>query len=92
VAADLVTPFQRAVADVLDRLGPGEVATYGEIAREAGYPGAYRAVGTFLRDHDGYPWWRVVRSDGRFASSKPEEQARRLAAEGVPTRGDRVRR
>jgi methylated-DNA-protein-cysteine methyltransferase-like protein len=87
-----VTPFQRAVATVLERLGPGEVATYGEIASEAGYPGAHRAVGTFLRDHDGYPWWRVVRSDGRFASSDHAEQARRLAAEGVPTRNGRVMR
>jgi methylated-DNA-protein-cysteine methyltransferase-like protein len=87
-----MTLFQRAVAKVLAGLGPGEVATYGEIAREAGYPGAHRAVGTFLRDHEGYPWWRVVRSDGRFASTDHAEQARRLAAEGVRTRAGRVLR
>lgn len=85
-----MTPFQQAVAAVLLRLQPGEVVTYGEVAREARYPGAGRAVGTFLRDHDGYPWWRVVRSDGCLASTKPSEQANRLAAEGVTVGSGRV--
>ena len=35
------------------RLGPGDVVTYGEVAAEAGYPGAARAVGRFLATHDG---------------------------------------
>ena len=87
-----MTPFQRAVAAVLDQLRAGEVVTYGEVAREAGFPGAGRAVGTFLRDHGGYPWWRVVRGDGRLASCRPTEQARRLAAEGVAVREGRIRR
>ncbi|MGH8910369.1 MAG: MGMT family protein, partial [Egibacteraceae bacterium] len=85
-----MTSFQQAVAVVLLRLKAGEVVTYGEVAREAGRPGAGRAVGTFLRDHSGYPWWRVVRGDGRLASSNPSEQARRLAAEGVHARDGRV--
>jgi methylated-DNA-protein-cysteine methyltransferase related protein len=85
-----VTPFQQAVATVLLRLKPGEVVTYGEVAGEAGFLGAGRAVGTFLRDHGGYPWWRVVRNDGQLASSDPSEQARRLAAEGLLVRNGRV--
>lgn len=87
-----MTPFQHAVAAVLRRLRPGEVMTYGEVAREAGFPGAGRAVGTFLRDHEGYPWWRIVRADGRLASSKPSEQGSRLRAEGVTVRDGRVGR
>src|ERR1043166_3098238 len=37
--------FEQRVKDVIMRLMPGEVVTYGEIAAEAGYPGAARAVG-----------------------------------------------
>ena len=34
---------------VLHRLGPADVVTYGEVAEEAGFPGAARAVGNLLR-------------------------------------------
>lgn len=80
-----MTPFQAAVAAVLTELRPGQVVTYGEVAAEAGYPRAARAVGTFLRDEGGaYAWWRVVHADGRLLEGRESEQARRLAAEGVP--------
>lgn len=75
--------FEDAVARVIRELQPGEVATYGEIAADAGFPGAARAVGNFLRRSDGLPWWRVVAAGGRLAPDAEEEQARRLRAEGV---------
>ena len=78
------------MAAVLADLAPGEVVTYGEVAAEAGYPGAHRAVGRFLRDHDGHLWWRVVTSTGRLVPGHELEQARRLAAEGVATADGRV--
>lgn len=74
----------------LMRLEPGEVATYGEIAEEAGHPGAARAVGNILADTDGLPWWRIVTSTGRLVPGHEREQARRLRAEGVEVRGKRV--
>ncbi len=37
------TPFEEAVAGVLDELGSGEVVTYGEVAAEAGFPEAEQA-------------------------------------------------
>jgi len=40
----------------------------------------------------GLPWWRVVRASGQLAACNRVEQARRLRREGVPFRGDRVRR
>lgn len=79
-----VTPFQAAVARVLDALEPGQLVTYGEVATEAGFPGAARAVGTYLRDHHDNPWWRVVRADGRLLAGREMEQARLLTAEGLP--------
>ena len=65
-------------------LRPGEVVTYGEVALEAGRPGASRAVGAFLgRSGGAYPWWRVVSASGRLVPGHEAEQARRLDAEGV---------
>ena len=49
-----MTPFETAVARVLKELRPGEVVTYGEVAAEAGFPSAHRAVGRFLRNNEGY--------------------------------------
>ena len=78
---------------VLRSLGPGEVVTYGEVALEAGYPGRARAVGRILSTGDGeLPWWRVVNASGRLVPGHEDEQARRLAAEGVAVRDGRVRR
>lgn len=76
----------------------GQVAGYGEIARRAGLPGRARLVARVLGQHEGprVPWHRVVRSDGRiaFPPGHPQfdEQARRLAREGVTVDAGRVRR
>lgn len=88
-----MTSFEQAVAEVLGRLAPGEVVTYGEVAVEAGRPGAARAVGNILARSDGtFPWWRVVTSDGRLVPGHESEHARRLRAEGVRVERGRVRR
>jgi methylated-DNA-protein-cysteine methyltransferase-like protein len=84
--------FVDSVRRVVRDLGRGEVATYGEIARRAGYPGAARAVGNVLASCVGLPWWRVVRSNGELAANSREEQARRLRREGVRIREGRVSR
>jgi methylated-DNA-protein-cysteine methyltransferase-like protein len=76
--------FEDAVRKVVRRLPEGAVATYGEVASEAGFPGAARAVGNLLRRSSGLPWWRVVGAGGRLIPGAEEEQARRLRAEGVP--------
>jgi len=81
----MVAPdFEDAVLEVLRGLAPGEVTTYGEVAAEAGFPGAARAVGNLLRRSEGLPWWRVVSAGGRLVPGSEEEQAARLRAEGVP--------
>jgi methylated-DNA-protein-cysteine methyltransferase-like protein len=76
--------FEQAVVRVLHSIGPGEVVTYGDVAAEAGFPGAARAVGRILAtaDHD-VPWWRVVTASGRLVPGHEAEHARRLRAEGV---------
>jgi methylated-DNA-protein-cysteine methyltransferase-like protein len=86
-----VTRSEDAVVEVLAGLGAGDVLTYGEVAAEAGYPGAARAVGSLLRSSDGdLPWWRVVGSGGHIRTPNPRRQADLLAAEGVLIRDLRV--
>jgi methylated-DNA-protein-cysteine methyltransferase related protein len=74
----------------LRALRPGEIVTYGEVAEEAGFPGAARAVGNILARSEGLPWWRVVTADGRLAPGHEAVQARKLRAEGVAVRSGRV--
>ncbi len=84
--------FNEAVARVIGALEPGDLVTYGEVAAEAGYPGAARAVGTFLRTTDlDLPWWRVLGSGGWLRSPDPTRQADLLAEEGTTVIGGRVR-
>ncbi|MGA9597284.1 MAG: MGMT family protein, partial [Acidimicrobiia bacterium] len=75
--------FTEAVIRVLEALEPGDVMAYGEVATEAGYPGAARAVGNLLRTVPGLPWWRVVTAGGRLVPGGEQKQSRLLRAEGV---------
>ncbi len=82
--------FEAAVTEAIQELGIGEISTYGEIAAEAGYPGAARAVGNLLRTSDGLPWWRVISANGRLVPGAEAEHAQRLRAEGVRVAKGRV--
>ena len=64
--------------------------SYGDVAAEAGFPGAARAVGNVLATTPDLPWWRVVSSTGRLIPHDPQRQAALLAAEGVECRNGRV--
>ena len=85
-----MTEFEDAVVAVIASLQPGDVVTYGEVAAEAGYPGAARAVGSVLRTSEGLPWWRVVGAGGRIRAPNPERQIRLLTDEGVSVMNKRV--
>ena len=77
------TAFQSAVIGVVSSLESGEVATYAEVAAEAGHPGSAQAVANVLRRVPGLPWWRVVPSSGRLYRTHHPTQEPLLAAEGV---------
>jgi len=84
--------FEQAVHRVVAGVPAGVVVTYGEVAAEAGRPGAARAVGRIMAGGDGaLPWWRVVTSDGRLVPGHESEHRRRLLAEGVDVGARRVR-
>ena len=86
-----MTAFAERAEAVIRGLQPGEVVTYGEVAADAGRPGAARAVGHLLATRpEDLPWWRVVAATGRLVPGHEAEHARRLEAEGVRLRGGRV--
>jgi len=85
-----VNGFEEAVVAVVTSLEPGDVVTYGEVAAEAGYPGAARAVGNVLAHSEGLPWWRVVGAGGVIRTPHEERQASLLADDGVLVVGNRV--
>lgn len=61
--------FKEKVFQVVRRIPRGKVLTYKEVARLAGRPRAYRAVGNILnknRDFKNIPCHRVIRSDGKI--------------------------
>jgi methylated-DNA-protein-cysteine methyltransferase-like protein len=82
--------FSARVSRVIENLSEGEVVSYGEVAEQAGFPGAARAVGNLLRTTPGLPWWRVVTSEGRLVPGHETVQAERLRAEGIAVHGGRI--
>lgn len=85
-----LTPFEAAVVAVLDDTVVGDVMSYGEVAAEAGYPGAARGVGGVLRRVEDLPWWRIVNSVGRVVPHNQAEHIRLLEAEGNTIKNGRV--
>lgn len=82
------TPFQRRVLETVKGISRGEVRPYVWVAREAGAPGASRAVGNVMANNPVpllVPCHRVVRNDGRTGSYAfgAGEKVRLLREEGV---------
>lgn len=83
------TPFQQAILEACRRTPYGQTASYADLARAAGKPGAARAVGTTMARNPlplVIPCHRVVRSDGSIGGfSSPDgvdEKQRLLRLEG----------
>lgn len=82
--AGLPTPFAEEVLDLVERIPPGRVMSYGDVAAALGSGGA-RAVGTVMaRFGSGVPWHRVLRSDGSLPAGHEAEALRRHRREGTP--------
>lgn len=80
-----MTSFAQAVYDVVRRIPKGQTMTYKQVARAAGRPKAYRAVGNVLnKNYDpAIPCHRVIRSDGTTGGYNRggEEKQKRLKQE-----------
>jgi methylated-DNA-protein-cysteine methyltransferase-like protein len=75
------------------RIPRGKVATYGDVAKAAGFPGAARQVVWALQKAGAtLPWHRVVGAGGRIRlpGEAGFEQRARLASEGVKFQGEKI--
>ncbi len=83
--------FDRILRQVR-RIPRGKVATYGDVAYAAGFPGAARQVVWALHSSKGLPWQRVVGAGGKILlpGEAGMEQRFRLENEGVEFVGMRV--
>ncbi|GAB7126494.1 DNA base-flipping protein [Silvimonas sp. JCM 19000] len=77
-----------AIINVVARIPPQTVATYGQVAALAGYPRHSRLVGRALGNTDrDVPWFRVINSTGRVSArgldGNDDLQRMLLQADGV---------
>lgn len=79
--------FKEKVFQIVRRIPKGNVLTYKRVAKLAGRPKAYRAVGNILNgNHDPkIPCHRVIRSDGKLGGYNRGAKAKKeiLKREGV---------
>ncbi|MFD3584759.1 MGMT family protein [Streptomyces sp. NPDC058683] len=82
--ADELPEYAERVLEVAERIPPGHVMTYGDVAEwlEEGGP---RQVGRVMSLYGGsVPWWRVVRADGALLPGHELSALDRYRAEGTP--------
>lgn len=84
----MATDFKERVLSVVRNITPGQVMSYGEVARRAKSPRAARAVAYIMADNYdlAVPCHRVIRADGQPGGyNRGGEPAKRrlLRSEGV---------
>ncbi|MER5841505.1 MGMT family protein [Streptomyces prasinus] len=82
--AGALPEYAERVLDVAERIPPGRVMTYGDVAEwlEEGGP---RQVGRVMALYGGaVPWWRVVRADGVLLPGHELRALGHYRAEGTP--------
>jgi len=82
--------LKETIWQIVAAIPPGRVATYGQVARLAGYPSHARYVGHTLKNLPAgskLPWFRVVNGRGQLSfpvnSQSWRRQKSKLEAEGV---------
>jgi alkylated DNA nucleotide flippase Atl1 len=78
--------YAERVLGVTERIPPGCVMSYGDIAEYLG-EGGPRQVGSVMAQWGGgVAWWRVIHADGSFLAGHEREALARYQAEGTPLR------
>jgi alkylated DNA nucleotide flippase Atl1 len=92
VADGLPSPYAERVLDLVERVPPGYVVTYGDVAAYLGEGGPRQVGRVMALFGGGVPWWRVVRASGEPAQGHEREALRRLRSDGAPLvrQGSRV--
>ena len=86
--------FREKVYEIVKNIPPGKVLTYKEVAKLAGRPRAWRAVGNILNKNRDFkiPCHRVVRSDRKIGgySRGKNQKIGLLKKEGIKIRGEKI--
>jgi methylated-DNA-protein-cysteine methyltransferase-like protein len=72
--------LREIVWQVVASIPEGKVATYGQVAKIAGYPSQARYVGATLRNlpkNTALPWHRVINAQGRISFPSDSEAYKR---------------
>ncbi|WP_078950116.1 MGMT family protein [Streptomyces lavendulae] len=78
--------YAERVLEVTERIPPGRVMTYGDVAEWLG-EGGPRQVGRVMALYGGaVPWWRVVRADGVPLPGSERRALEHYRTEGTPLR------
>lgn len=78
--------YAELVLDTVDRIPPGQVLAYGDIAELVG-EGGPRQVGAVMSHYGSLvPWWRVVHADGTPPVCHDGRAIAAYRAEGTPLR------
>ncbi len=89
-----MTSFQKKVYEVVKKIPRGKVLTYKEMAKLAGCPKAFRAVGNILNKNRNFkiPCHRVIRSDGQIGGYRKGQKRKvsLLKKEGVLINNRRI--
>ncbi|HYN85563.1 MAG TPA: MGMT family protein [Pyrinomonadaceae bacterium] len=80
--------YRERVYEIVRRIPPGRVMTYGQLAELLGEGYTPRTVGYVMHAADeGVPWQRVINAQGACSTGRviipPDRQQRMLEAEGV---------
>lgn len=82
-----VSKFKRKVLKVVSNIKKGSTKSYKEVAKLAGSPKAWRAVGNILHNNNdpNVPCHRVIKSDGKIGGYKDGKKTKRkkLKKEGA---------
>jgi len=88
--------FQEKVLQVVKKIPKGKVLSYKKVAKLAGFPKAWRAVGNILNKSVSWrtkiPCHRVIRSDGKIGGYKNgiKKKITLLKKESVVIRNKRI--
>lgn len=86
VGAGELPDFAEKVLGVVERIPPGRVMSYGDIAEYLG-EGGPRQVGRVMAMWGGaVTWWRVIHGDGSFLAGHEREAVARYQEEATPLR------
>jgi alkylated DNA nucleotide flippase Atl1 len=78
--------FTDRVLDLVDRIPPGQVLSYGAIAEILGEGGPRQVARVMAMDGGAVAWWRVVRADGSLTAAHGIGAQEHYAEERTPMR------